>query len=103
VNPTGRKGDAGKLRFTLLPFDAVSEVVRVLMFGANKYGDHNWIAVDNAHERYFDAAMRHLVARKEGERNDPESGLSHLAHAVCCGIFLLAMDLRNHSAMDPSK
>jgi hypothetical protein len=30
----------------------------------------------------------------KGEDNDPETGLSHLAHAMCCVMFLLSYHLR---------
>lgn len=44
----GVKKDEGKLRWSLLPWDAVEEVVKVLMFGANKYTfrfDNKWQAL----------------------------------------------------------
>lgn len=91
----GRKDDTGKPQWGLLPFEAVSQVVDVLTFGARKYAPGNWRHVPNANERYFDAAMRHLVAWKQGERLDPESGLHHLAHAGCCVLFALALDSKN--------
>lgn len=89
MEPTGRKDDLGKPRYSLLPWEAVEEVVKVLNHGAKKYADNNWIKVPNAQDRYFSAAMRHLVAWKTGEVLDGESGLSHLAHAACCILFLL--------------
>ena len=41
----GRKDDDGKLRYDLIPPLALEEVVRVLTFGAEKYGPNNWRAV----------------------------------------------------------
>jgi len=38
------------------------------------------------------AAMRHLIARIKGQQVDEESGLPHLAHCVCCLLFLLWFD-----------
>ena len=90
----GQKHDAGKLCWSLLPFDAVREVVRVLEKGAEKYEAGNWVHVPGARDRYFDAALRHLTAWYEGERSDPEWNLHHLAHATCCTLFLLALSLR---------
>lgn len=90
----GRKSDAGKLRWSLLPVDAMREVIRVLMGGANKYAPNNWIHVPNARDRYYDALIRHATAWYEGERNDSEWGLHHLAHCACCCLFLLALSLR---------
>jgi hypothetical protein len=37
--------------------------------------------------------QRHLWAWKEGEQNDPESGKNHLAHALCCLMFLYEHDI----------
>lgn len=86
---SGRKDDAGKLRWDLVPWDAMRSVVRVLEHGADKYGEHNWRNVQNARTRYFAAGMRHLLDWWGGEERDPDSGESHLAHAVCCALFLL--------------
>lgn len=90
----GVKHDSGKRRFSLLPWGPVSSVVDVLEFGARKYAVDNWQRVPDASARYADAAMRHVVARLDGERTDPESGLPHLAHAVCCLLFLMWFDAR---------
>lgn len=88
----GRKFDGGKLQYGLLPPLALREVVKVLTFGAEKYEPDNWKRVPDPNRRYFDAAQRHLWAYKEGEINDPESGVSHLAHALCCIMFMLDLD-----------
>lgn len=88
----GRKLDDGKARWDLMPWRALSQIQSVLDYGANKYAQHNWKKVPNARERYFSAAMRHLVAWWSGASVDPESGHSHLAHAGCCILFLLAFD-----------
>lgn len=85
----GEKHDTGKLRWDLLHYDAIEEVVRVLTYGAQKYDDENWKKVPGLRRRYFAAAMRHLTKWWMGEKNDPESGLHHLAHASCCIMFLM--------------
>jgi hypothetical protein len=82
------KFDDGKLRWDLLDFSHVEDIVRVLTMGAEKYVDNGWKTVPNAQERYFAAMMRHLVAwRLEGPL-DGESHLPHLAHAACCLMIL---------------
>ena len=88
----GRKFDGGKLQYGLLPPLALRETVKVLTFGAEKYEPDNWRRVPDGPRRYFDAAQRHLWAYKEGEVNDPETGVSHLAHALCCIMFILDLD-----------
>jgi len=88
-NPTeGLKYDAGKLRYSLVPPVAIKGIAEVLTFGASKYGPDNWKLVDDAEERYLDALYRHLEAYRAGESHDPESGLTHLAHAATNVAFL---------------
>ena len=88
-----KKFDAGKLRWRLLPLRATRKLLEVMEFGAKKYGDNNWRECDDL-ERYYDAALRHLTEWKEGVARDEESGLTHLAHASCCIMFL--SDLENY-------
>ena len=64
----GIKRDDDKIKWSLLPLKPVEEIVKVLMFGAKKYEPDNWKHVE-PHERYWDAAIRHLAAWKEGEKN----------------------------------
>lgn len=85
----GTKHDDGKPRWTLVPWRAMESVVAVLEHGAKKYGDDNWRHVPNASRRYVDAAARHIIAHMRGDELDRESGLPHLAHAVCSILFLL--------------
>ena len=88
----GRKDDNGKERWSLLPWQQVKDIVKVLTFGARKYSDGNWMRVSNARDRYFSAAMRHIEAWSNHEKLDPESGFTHLAHAACCILFLMWID-----------
>jgi hypothetical protein len=87
------KFDDGKLPWDLLPTDALRGVVRVLAFGAGKYGRHNWANGMNW-SRLYAATFRHLTAWYEGEKTDPETGCSHLSHALCCLLFLAAYEVR---------
>lgn len=87
INTTGRKYDSDKLRWDLLPIDCVEDVVKILTFGANKYAPNNWQQVES--DRYYAALMRHLSTWRQGEDMDSESGLPHLAHAMCNVLFLL--------------
>jgi hypothetical protein len=92
INTKGVKYDGSKLRYSLIPLDALQETVKVLEFGAKKYAPDNWKYVDDAQARYWDAAMRHIVAYKLEDKTDSETGLSHLAHAICCLLFLINFD-----------
>lgn len=77
-----------KTRFDLVPFAALEEIADVLTYGANKYSANNWCR-GTPWSRYFSALCRHIFAWWRGENTDPETGLSHLAHAGCCLIFLM--------------
>lgn len=91
----GIKYDSGKLRYDLLPPEAIKEIVRVITFGAEKYGDYNWQLLSDFHSRYIAAAMRHIEAYRMGNHVDEESGLLHLAHAATNIIFLIWGDLHD--------
>ena len=84
-----RKDDRGKARWSLLPLQSVAAVVGVLEYGATKYAPHAWMGVPDARTRYFDALVRHLMAWRSGEKVDPESGHTHLAHVACNALFLV--------------
>lgn len=60
-------------------------------------GAGNWRKVENARTRYYDAAMRHIHSWWLGEQIDAESGQHHLAHAICCLVFLLAVEVEQES------
>lgn len=90
---SGRKDDLGKDQWNLLPWDAVRGIVRVLGFGTRKYDPRNW-EKGMAWSRPYAGLMRHMTAWWEGEADDPESGYSHLWHAGCCLLFLIAYEIR---------
>ena len=90
----GLKYDSDKPRWNLLPLATVQEVVKVLTFGASKYGANNWQKLKDAQDRYFAALMRHLTQWQSGEHIDKESGLPHLAHAACDVMFLLWFEIK---------
>ena len=88
----GLKFDEAKVRVDLLPYDPLYVTAKVLTFGAQKYGDYNWANGIHYH-RLFRAAINHTWQWFKGNTNDPETGLPHLAHAICCLLFLLHYDL----------
>jgi hypothetical protein len=87
----GIKYDSGKPDMALLSPIALLEITKVLDFGKKKYAAHNW-RKGMAWSRLLSASLRHIFAFVGGESLDPESGLSHLAHAVCCLMFLLEFE-----------
>lgn len=88
VDQQAQKYDGGKMPLHLLPTVALNQIAEVLAFGAQKYSANQWRAGMNW-SRLLGAALRHITAFNNGEDLDPESGLSHLAHAGCCVMFLL--------------
>ena len=104
TDPTGRsahepgaKLDAGKNRMGLVLAGfakALMEMCKVGTFGANKYTPEGWKSVPEPKERYMNALMRHVFAYMHGEIKDPETGLSHLAHAAWNVLALLSFDLK---------
>lgn len=80
----------GKPEWDLLPFRQLEPTVRVLEYGAKKYEVDNW-KEGYPIRRTFSSLMRHLTAFMEGEDIDPESGCSHLGHAMCNLLFMQYM------------
>jgi hypothetical protein len=92
------KHDQGKPDFSMISYDLMEEVAYVRMFGAKKYSRSNW-QKGFAVTRSCAAALRHIFLFLKGETLDHESGLSHLAHAVCCLEHAL-FDMRHHPEND---
>lgn len=96
--------DAGKLEhikpmWHLLPFKEIEEVVKVLTFGMCKYGEDDWKHFVNKpgnEKRYLSAALRHISSWSQGETCDAETKKHHLAHAICCLLFVFWKDNKSH-------
>lgn len=95
----GRKYDANKTPYELIPFDALESVAEVLRYGAEKYSPRNWERGFHW-SRVFSSTLRHLFAFFRGEDTDAETGHSHLAHAATNIFFLLAFQLRGTGTDD---
>lgn len=99
ASPTGGvKADSSKPQLELLPRRGLEEIAKVLTFGAHKYDRDNW-RKGLEWSRCIGAAQRHLLAYANGETHDPETGLSHLAHAGCNILFVLEYE-RTHPELD---
>jgi len=62
--------------------ELMEHVALVRMFGEKKYARNNWKKGFKV-TRSLAAALRHIFATLRGELYDPESGLYHVAHAIC--------------------
>lgn len=106
----------GKPKWSLVHFESLEPLVRVLEYGAHKYtiytneiddikgsevtpeqvklwglkikssGVENWKKGLDQKE-ILDSLTRHLFALISGEENDPESGLPHIGHIMCNALF----------------
>ena len=104
----GKRYDAGKLRYDLLPVDAVREVVRVYTKGAEKYADRNW-EKGMSWSRCIGPLMRHLEAFREGKIWDdgidpvtgqPGTGCHHMAMVAWNALALVAYERRGIGTND---
>ena len=83
------KHDDGKPDWSLVPFESLEGMVKVLEFGAQKYAGWNWTTNGGfPYMRVLRSCLRHLFAWSRGEDKDPESGLSHIHHAMCNLLFI---------------
>lgn len=98
----GRKDDQGKAPYHLLAPEFLDGTAQVLKFGADKYAPRNW-EKGMDWSRPFSALMRHMWAWWRGEAKDPETGFSHLWHAACCIMFLVAYEERKTGNDDRPK
>ena len=77
-----KRANDNKLRWDLMPIAPMRDTAMIWTFGAEKYGARNWEKGFNWSGPYA-SMQRHLQAWFSGEDFDPESGMSHLAHAAC--------------------
>lgn len=88
----GIRENEGKLKWSLVSWKALEPMVRVLMFGASKYDNHNWKR-GLKYTETCESLQRHMNSFLEGEDDDKESKLSHVAHILCNAMFLSYMYL----------
>jgi hypothetical protein len=88
------KFDSGKPDWAILPLAASEEIIKVFEFGAAKYARGNFLQGNGlSYIRVLNSTLRHVYSFMRGENLDPESGLSHLAHAGCNIYMLLTYEL----------
>jgi len=88
----GERKNDGKLKWSLVSMVSLEPMVKVLMFGAEKYSSHNW-KKGLKYSEISESLQRHLNAFMEREDNDPESKLSHVGHILCNAMFLSYMSI----------
>lgn len=98
----GTKYDQGKPAIGLIAPEMLFGTGAVLEYGARKYAARNW-EQGISFTRVFGGIMRHLWAWWGGEQHDPETGFSHLHHASCGLMFLIAYEARGMKEFDDRK
>jgi len=76
----------GKPKWSLVHFKSLEPMVKVLMYGADKYAPDNWKKGLNEKE-ILDSMQRHLAALIDGQVIDEESKLHHIGHIMCNCMF----------------
>lgn len=94
-NTPGFKDDTSKPQAELLlDFSrALTEVVKVGTYGAQKYTKGGWLTVSDGINRYTGAMIRHQLL-EPNEQYDAESGLAHEAHLAWNALARLELMLR---------
>lgn len=92
----GVKYDDGKLRYDLIPPEALQGLALVYTIGAKKYEDRNW-EKGIGYSRIYGALMRHTQAFVLGEDMDPD-GQHHLDSVSWCAFALRTYEARGMGA-----
>ena len=86
-----------KLRYDLIPVDALKEVARVLALGGEKHKGNNFRDVHLEHNQHIASAFRHGEAYRGGEMMDTEMGTHHLAHRIVRDLYQMQIDMEELS------
>ena len=92
------KFDADKVRWDLIPLDALEKLAEAYKFGAAKYFEESW-RNGLGWKRIYRAMIGHAISSMRGEDIDEDSGLIHLAQ-VAWNAFTLINFLLNDIGND---
>lgn len=95
---SGARYNSGKADFSLIPLMTMEDEAKVWEYGKQKYAAWNW-AKGMAWSIPLACALRHIAKWQMGEENDQESGLPHLAHAIC-NLRMLTLYSKNFKKGD---
>jgi hypothetical protein len=95
---SGARFNSGKPALDLVPLMALEDAAKVFDYGRRKYAEWNW-AKGMPWSVPYACMLRHLSAWHQGEDTDPESGESHLGHAMC-NLVMLATYARTYQEGD---
>jgi len=98
TNQIAMRHNQGKPDWSLLDMESLLPLVEAMMFGAKKYEADNW-RKGTPIKTSLSCLLRHITAFMKGEDNAPDSGVSHLGHAMANLLFMIH-DLREHPELD---
>ena len=81
-NKTSVRHNEGKLDWTLLDFDSLEPLVKVMTTGELEYGRFNWQKPCKSPNEHIQSTFRHLTALNRGELYDKKSGELHSGHIM---------------------
>lgn len=82
----GTRNNEGKPKWSLVHYNSLVPMIRVLEWGAKEYGVGNWQKGLDKKE-ILESMQRHLASLMDGEELDEQTGLSHMAHIQCNAMF----------------
>lgn len=86
VNDKALRYNDGKPQWSLVDFDSLEPLVRVLEYGAKKYSKNNWKkGLDK--QQILESLMRHLIKLMNNELVDEESQEQHIGHILANAMF----------------
>lgn len=101
VNPKELAGAKKPATWSVMPRWVMLQVGRVMSVGAAKYSPFNYRESRISASTYQDAMERHLQLWFDGEDNDDETGVSHLASVIASCALL--MDAQATGKMDDDR
>lgn len=97
-NLLGTKNSIEKPDVTMIPYIALEEISKTLMFGETKHGRNNY-KKGLPYSKFIGSAMRHLGKYNDGIDTDEESGENHIAHCAA-NLLMLLWTINNKPEMD---
>ena len=85
---TSIRHNQDKTKWSLVDFNSIEGLVKVLEFGVEKYGLDNWkIGLDP--NETLESLMRHTIKLLNGEQLDDETNLNHAYHIMANAMFYI--------------
>lgn len=82
----GNRFNQGKLQWHLADFQALEPMIKVLMYGKEKYAENQW-KNGLSKKEILDSMIRHIVELLAGKTKDEESGELLIGHILCNALF----------------